>query len=281
MAKTKAPRDAAELLTLLNDEDFRREAAQILDRLWAHWNPSALPSLEEFNEFLRGFSQEHVVPFVRKWGALPPPFRELVAPDPRLPAFDMMISGRFGLIPVLPWTSQPQLLAAHRRIQHVIGRQHSDRHNTRRVQLTMWLSDHDLSIADIARVLWVGHAPPLRSQRRARRSVTLEEEQRLMALLMRQGLDYRTAEARLRRRLRRSETPRRAAIRMALTRYLLDRSVLNARIRDFQELDAVSLGIAHLFRATLETEDARKIRALAVAASHKFVEAAGTLAEDE
>ena len=97
-----------------------------------------------------------------------------------------------------------------------------------------------------------------------------------MALLLRQGLDYRTADARLRRRLTPAETPKRAAIRMALTRYARDRAVLNAKIRDFQELDAVSLGIARLFRATLETEDAGEIQALAVAASHKFLESAGT-----
>src|SRR6266478_6371963 len=52
MAETKAHRDAAELLSLLNDTDFRREAAHILDRLWAHWSPPALPSLQEFNEVL-------------------------------------------------------------------------------------------------------------------------------------------------------------------------------------------------------------------------------------
>ena len=275
MAETKAHRDAAELLSLLNDTDFRREAAQILDRLWAHWSPPALPSLQEFNEVLQGITQEYVAPFVRKWGALPPPSRDLVAPDPRLPAFDMMISGRFGLIPVLPWTSQPQLLAAHRRIQRVIGRQHSDRHNTRQAQVTMWLSDHDLPMADIAQIVWVGGAPSPESRRRARRTVTFEEEQRLMALLMRQGLDYRTAEARLRRRLTRSETPKRAAIRMALTRYVRDRAVLNDKIRDFQDLDAVSLGIARLLRATLETEEAAEIRALAVAVRDKFVESAG------
>ena len=73
-----------------------------------------------------------------------------------------------------------------------------------------------------------------------------------------------------------AETPKRAAIRMALTRYVKDRSVLNAQIRDFQELDAVSLGIARLFRATMETDDAGEIRALAVAARDTFVESAGT-----
>ncbi len=65
MAETKAHRDAAELLSLLNDTDFRREAAHILDRLWAHWSPPALPSLQEFNEVLQGITQEYVAPFVR------------------------------------------------------------------------------------------------------------------------------------------------------------------------------------------------------------------------
>jgi len=79
MAETKAHRDAAELLSLLNDTHFRREAAQILDRLWAHWSPPALPSLQEFNEVLQGITQEYVAPFVRKWGALPPPSRDLMS----------------------------------------------------------------------------------------------------------------------------------------------------------------------------------------------------------
>src|SRR5437879_4424050 len=204
-----AERRVATLLALLNNAEFCRDTAEILDRLWQRWEPSALPSRTDFDAVLPGFAEQYVRPFIQKWGALPPPFRELVAPDLPLKTFDMMVAGRFGVILVLPWTSQPQVLAAHRRIQQLIGRQHSDRRNTRRVQLTIWLNDHDVPIAEVIRSLWRSGPSPQRRDT-ARRTVTIEEEQRLMTLFMRQGLDYRAAASRFRQRMRNAKTSKAA-----------------------------------------------------------------------
>jgi len=263
----------ATLLVLLDDTDFCRDAVQVIDRLWQRWEPSALPSRADFDAVLPSFVEEHVAPFIHKWGALPPPFRELVAPDSTLKTFDMMVSGRFGLIPVLPWTSQPHVLAAHRRILRLIGRQHSDRQNVRRVQTTMWLSDHELPIDDIIRALWSAQTWP--RWRRTPRTVSFEEEQRLMTLAMRQGLDYRTAESRFRRRIRTAKESKAATVRMALSRYIKERTALNNRIRDFGEIDTVSFGLAGVLRSTLETGDIHRVRDLAVAARDAFVKHAG------
>jgi hypothetical protein len=270
----RTDRRAARLIALLGDAEFCRDAVEVLDRLWQRWDPSALPSRTEFDAVLPDFSELHVRPFIKKWGALPPPFRELVAPDLPLKTFDMMVSGRFGVILVLPWTSQPQVLAAHRRIQQLIGRQHSDRQNTRRVQITIWLNDQDVPIAEVIRSLWRSGQSP-RRRHAARGIVTIEEEQNLMRLFMRQGLDYREAETRFRQRVRNTRTKKAATVRMALSRYTKDRQTLNRGIQEFAEIDAVSFGVAGLLRATLETDDAKRIQALAVAARNAFVQRAG------
>jgi hypothetical protein len=62
---------------------------------------------------------------------------------------------------------------------------------------------------------------------------------------------------------------------MALSRYIKERTALNNRIRDFREIDSVSFGLAGVLRSTLDTDDALRVRELAVAARDAFVKDAG------
>lgn len=225
---------ARKLLALLDNPDFRREAVEVLDAFGKSWD--ALPSREEFDARILPFFEEHVRPLVRKWGVLPPTSRELVDPNPRLRAFDATIAGRFGLIPLFPWTTHQQIIAAERRIRRAIGRQHSDRENTRRVQLAVWLSDQDVPIPQIARQVW-GRRHGLSRPSRAAAAQNVdddaehEEEARRMRRLMAGGLDYRAAEQRFLRRLRGSEPKASAAIRMAIRRYKKEREAIDAAVR--------------------------------------------------
>jgi hypothetical protein len=197
------------LLSLPKDADFLRESADA-SRAAAGWQ-SLHP--DEWETFWPRYCEVTLLPFVRKWKALPLWEMELTEPDPRRRIALAIQSGRWGVIPVFPRTTAHDITRQARVIRRAIGKQHRDAAGTRRAAVASWLQMHGVARRDIARDVWnrrSGLRRPTTSEAIARLS---EEEER--TLTARFGRAHR----RVYRAARGSEARAVSMIRKAVTRH--------------------------------------------------------------
>ncbi len=88
--------------------------------------------------------------FVQRWKALPWSYLAHLEYQPAL----AVLSGKWGVIPVFPWTTDRDLTAAARKIRRAIGKIHRDANTARRGILAQWLELHRFSDAEIAHAVW-------------------------------------------------------------------------------------------------------------------------------
>src|SRR5439155_877314 len=148
-AKPAGGRSVEEVLDLLNDPEFCadvlrtfREAAAIM---------VAPSSAEERQQQFEQLGQR----FENRWGVPPPNTSELVDPDPRWDPVDAMASGRWGVVPIFPWTTNQQIRATIKNLRPVIRKEHKDALVGRRnVQLARWLETIGFERPTIARAVF-------------------------------------------------------------------------------------------------------------------------------
>lgn len=261
-------RTAAEILALLQDDQFR-DAAYCLHRQVAALRGSGR---SEFTEAAQSAVIELGNAFKEEWGVLPPPAPDLVNPDPRRPTVYMIASGRWGLVPVFPWTTDGEIREQVRAIRRTIKKQHQDAMNAHRIRLVDYLSANGCSRADAARAVFArktGLRRPTAAE--ATRKIPESQETALLEHLMAGGRSYREAEKIVARRARGSEPRAVAAIRVAERRYERDRDRLNAELERPMVSEPLSHALTNLFRALPDGEDIR-IRELALTARKSFLE---------
>src|SRR6188508_3625863 len=84
-------------------------------------------------------------PFLNKWSAYPLP-EELLSPLIRQRKQGAVLKGRWGLIPVYPWTTKQEVTRELKRIQRSIGKMHQDLQTARLALIAKWLEDAHISI---------------------------------------------------------------------------------------------------------------------------------------
>ena len=84
--------------------------------------------------------------FIEKWGVYPPPVKLLSSPLWQMKR-DATMTGRWGVIPVYPWTTEKEVKQQARQIQRAIGKKHQDFTSYRQALKAKWLEDSHISEA--------------------------------------------------------------------------------------------------------------------------------------
>ena len=198
--------------------------------------------------------------FHTRWGVPPPQTAELLQPDPRRRRVAAIVSGRWGLVPVFPWTTRQHVRGHVKRIRTLIGKQHQDALVPRRAQLTQWLDTCGFDRPTIARAVF-GRRSGLRrmTETQAIARVSEDREIELYEQFRRRGIPELEIQGRIFRTLRGSEPRATATVRMAARRYRQGVEHLNKALVAPIQSDPVSHALTMLFRA-LPTPDNAVIR---------------------
>jgi len=211
-----ARREVSRLLQLASNPEFLSDSAAVVRRA----QELGAPILEDEATWATAwpeFAERCVRPFIRKWRALPLLDHGHIAPDPRRPAKLAILAGRWGIIPVFPWTGQEEIVSRLREIQRAIGK--TKKVNDSRIAMARWLDMHGVPRSAIADAVW-GRKLGLRrpTTGAAIRALSPDREAELMARFVGRGLPYEDAERAIYRRARGSEAPAVAQVRVAIAR---------------------------------------------------------------
>lgn len=252
--KKRLGRSIPDLLALLDNPNFLKESYQIIQQAAALASQIQRPEWTERVEALIG-------PFVRKWGVVPLHSPELANPDPRRPAFEAIFTGRWGVIPVFPWTTKEEIRATARRIQKKLGKVHRDAQNRRRALIAEWLGGNVtpegrrvFSRSEVARYLFGRTKGLKRRSRGAIERLSDEEQSALIGRFMSRRLPYREAERRAIRAAQGSEAPASAAVRKAESRYARQRLALARALEKPENRDRIGCPLTMLLRVLLPEE---------------------------
>ena len=141
MKKQKKNLTPDEMITLLENRKFCAAAKKMLEKS-TEWQELA-PSQEEWDKKWPEFSRKVINPFVKKWGCLPSPYPELFDHDPRRQSKNAILTGRWSLIPIFPWTTGKEIARKVQGIQKAIGKKHRDAIDKKPVLIAHWLKLHD------------------------------------------------------------------------------------------------------------------------------------------
>ena len=219
---------------------------------------------------------EMAQPFFARWGVLPPQTGELLDADPRRRLVEAIASGRWGIVPVFQWTKNHEIRERVRKIRSVIGKQHRDALILRDEQLMGWLEACGFHRPAIARAVsgrQTGLRRPTKAQAIARTSE--DHERQLYEEYRNRGLTEAKIEQQVYKRLRGSEAPASAAVRMGERRYIDRTERLNEALATPIQSEPLSEALTVLFRALLHDEDDATVKRRAGAVSNAFVGASG------
>src|SRR5437879_1820974 len=149
-AKPAGGRSVEEVLDLLKDPEFCADAGRIIAEVAAiaEQAPNAQDGQPRVGQLGQAFA------FLERWGVPPPTSGELVNPDPRRRFVDAIASGRWGVVPIFPWTTNQQIKTSIKKIHPVIRKQHKDALVNRHVQLVRWLETIGFERPTIARAVF-------------------------------------------------------------------------------------------------------------------------------
>lgn len=266
------------VLALLNDPEFCEDARRVI---------AAAAALHAGASLLENDPPERVLElghaFRARWGVLPPQTAELLDPDSRRRVVEAIASGHWGILQVLPLTTDREIQAHVKTIRRTISKHHKDSLNARTAQLERWLQDcgADFDRKAIVRAVrrrTKGLSRPTKAQVIAR--TARQDEERETTLYQKYRQEYRErgiaeadidrrAEQRLYRALRGSEAPAHAALRMADRRYVNRLKELNLNLVTPIESEPLSHALTMLFRAL--DEDPATVRQHAINARVVFL----------
>jgi hypothetical protein len=221
---------------LFDDTNFHRSTYevfnQIVELLKDHPKLTSRPLIDALQ------------PFFRRWKALPAfslfelQYRPLLA----------VLSGKWGAIPIFPWTTGRDVARAVRKIRRTIGKTHQDAATARRGILAEWLELHGFTRAEIAQAVW-GRTTGLRRPSREEVTSRLSEEREAQIIgSYQRGLTRSQAVRKFWRIERGSEPLAGAAVRMAVTRSRKFADSLRDALRTPKECDALAWAISQVLR---------------------------------
>jgi hypothetical protein len=215
---------------------------------------------------------ELIQPFVARWGVLPPQTGELLDPDPRRRVVEAITSGRWGLVPVFPWTKNHEIRERVTKIQGVVPKQHKDALRFHDEQLRQWLAGCGFKRPAIVRAV-SGQRKGLRRLTKAEAFSDKSEkrEQELWKRYQDRGItEWSKIQQLVSRRLRGSEAPASAVVRMSEQRYVKRLERLNEDLATPIQSEPLSHALTMLFR-TLPVEDDATVTRHAIAVREAFL----------
>jgi hypothetical protein len=245
--------EVARLLRLWRRRDFQRanlalirEAIPVLARLGGTPGP-------EWDAFV----EQRMVPFAQQWQAWPAIDWGLVVQDPRhVGALLTVFTGRWGVVPVFPWTTDAELRHAARRIRRRIGSRHRDAWTHQRAVLSRWLETNGIPRRAIPRLLgWRQGGTDRPTAAAVVAPLSVEQEQALMRDPLQAGLSHQAAEQRVLRHLRGAEAPAAGMVRKAQARHDAWLRTVWADLIASTPTDPVSFALTRLLRARYLTGD--------------------------
>jgi hypothetical protein len=263
-----------ELAALVENRDFRADC-----QLYYHNRFFKAKGAENNEEWMTHgqplFMSTVLNAFIDKWGANPLPVA-LLRSLGHYKKYYATVNGRWGLIPVYPWTTKQEIEHHARQIHRMIGKSHQDFMEDRRVQIAKWLSSH-VSLrtgspprySDIAAVVW-GRTKGLKrlSKERGVARLSFDREQALMERYMAKGKTYREAERLVHHQARGKEAPASAMVRMALRRLKREQAKLENHKINPAKSDKLGLALTMLLRELhplTPDPDLKRVHAKAVA----------------
>ena len=241
---------ASRLLELAINPDFLRESVAIIQEAQALG-----PLIEDEAQWATAwpeFGERCVRPFIKRWQAAPLWDQQLVAPDPRQPPALAIQAGRWGLIPVFPWTEQQDLLSRFRDIKRAIGRRSASSRGNRLGALASWMDMNQVPRAAIAAAVWGregGLRRPTTSEAIAR--LSWDQETKLMKRFTARGLSNMAATRATYRSARKSEAPATAQVRTAIRRHDAAGKQLTQDLLTPERRDPVAGLMTAIFQADL------------------------------
>jgi hypothetical protein len=268
MSEKAAARPIEEVLDLLRDSAFCADAGSTI--MEAAEITRQTPDLEELQMRYEQLCQ----PFVARWGVSPPKSAEVLDADPRRRFSDAIASGRWGLLPVFPWTTNREIRARIKTIRPAVRKQHQDALINRQAHLVRWLEANRFDRPTIAQAVFGRQAGLQRPTTEDVIERTPEHRERQLYDEYRAlGLTPKQVEEKVYQRLRGSEAPASAAVRMTAQRYVNRVKRLNVDLAKPVRSEPLSYSLTMLYRAFAD-EDAAAIRHRANAVQDAFMRAA-------
>jgi hypothetical protein len=255
-----------DIVDLLNNQEFIADSRDY----WGHYKAQSerigLDRLE-WERQAPDFMSKFLDPFAEKWGGVYPPPDELLSSPLRLGTQSATMTGRWGIIPVYPWTTEKEVKNRMKNIQRAIGKEHQDFRVFYLSHVARWLRDFYISpktgrppgLGKIAAAVW-GRKKGLRrpSKRAGIASLSVELEAKLMQRYIAKGKTRQEATRLIYQRARGSEAPASAMVRMALNR-LRDRRIdTDKAITDPQKTDQLGLAITMILRELPTSESSHR-----------------------
>ena len=255
METQKRERRLEEIAGLLKNPEFIGASCNY----WEQYKAQARrigPDKLEWDRQAPDFMSKYLDPFIEKWKAYPPP-EELLCSPLRVKRYIATMTGRWGMIPVYPWTTAKEVRHRLKEIQQSIGKEHQDFKAYRQALIAKWLEDSYISTrtgaapsrSEVATVVWDRNDGLNRpSKEEAIADLSEEREAELIRRHTKKGKTYRQAERLAYKSARGTESRAAAAVRMALHRLpagLGDTDKVNT---DLRRTDKLGLAITKLLR---------------------------------
>ncbi len=251
----------AEVVSLLSNHEFRADVMAIHEAIGVPGPADPAWGTPEWDTHAFRVYEEKTPTFYEKWGVLPPmevPPLNIGRAEERQDRSKACIigTGRWGLIPVFPWTTGPEVIAALERIQHKTGKAHRDvLDQERRAQIADWLASHTgakgepISLAEIARVVWARtKGLRRRTATQAIADLSFEKEQEWVRSYQRRGLSRAEATRRTIRWARGSEAKGTGQVRKAMSRNRQEVTVNLAALENPKDCEPAAFALTKAFR---------------------------------
>jgi hypothetical protein len=249
-----------QMIALLDNLAFRRDAVDVLD--WFRRLNESASTQQEWDREFQNHADEYVAPFVRKWGVLPPTDRELVESDSWREVVFCILTGRWGVIPVFPWTRAQDISKSAAKIRQSIKKVHKDAEGRRQAMIATWIRMHPSSRgraprAEIAAAVW-GRKDGLRrpSRSAAIRRLSVEQEAELLRRFTEEGLSRKEAELQVYKRAQGSEAPAVRMVRAAESRLEREQTEFNDALQSPKQSDKTAYFLTMLLREIFLNEPA-------------------------
>jgi len=254
MPRRKKGLSIREIVALLDNPGFCAEARAVNEK--ARRLHERLPTEQEWDREWPAFCKRVLNPFVRKWRVLPPP-PELIATDRQRNAVFAILTGRWGFIPVFPWTKREEIQRGASKIRKAIGMVHKDASGWRKAVIAHWLRIHYSPKGlpprnEIAEAVW-GRKKGLRlpTKEEVINNLSFEREHELHRQYTNQGLSYKEAERRIYTRARGAEPRAASMVRMAEKRHEKEQEEFMAAVQAPHRLDDLGYFLTLLLREIL------------------------------
>lgn len=239
-----------EMVGLLRNQRFLKDSEQLYVE-GSQWHQK-FPTNDTWNQHWPEFWETAIGPFISKWGVWPPPYELLVYAQP-ISMFHVMY-GRFGLIPVFPWTTTRDIGSRAAAIRKVIGKVHRDSTGYPKGLIAQWIRSHPSNMGlaprhEIARAVYgktTGLERP--SLSKAYQTLSDEKEAELFAQYRAKNHTYAEINRKIGRYARGSEAPAVAAVRMAEKKAGEFSKAFYKSMETPEQFDSLAFVLSHLLR---------------------------------